>query len=274
MEFVNSFFESRGSNWNYASLKNFNKISTPVQHHLQKVSARWTLNHLHSSCLFYPACIRMSIWVTFTQIEADVAWLNLIRLVWGTGLVFLWFPTFRVLRCPMSWVCHGCDFVEPGVLESLPMGFLGFFPCYLVCGWLKLVELIWHIEVAVRGIVLIISGFEILLKNFWPHLFGLFSYTWSASFDFAHDSMGIRCFNFVGRVSLTLIWLWTALVAGIHNVGCRCSFVSSGRLCSYTIAHRRDHHFYWFHWGQHMACSDTFIFDKWGMHLWFSRLPY
>jgi len=37
MEFVNSFFESRGSNWNYASLKNFHKISTPVQHHLQKV---------------------------------------------------------------------------------------------------------------------------------------------------------------------------------------------------------------------------------------------
>ena len=38
MEYAGSFFEGRGSKWNYDSLKNFNQISTPVQHHLQRVS--------------------------------------------------------------------------------------------------------------------------------------------------------------------------------------------------------------------------------------------
>ena len=273
MEFVNSFFESRGSNWNYASLKNFNKISTPVQHHLQKVSARWTLNRLHSSCSFILLALGWSIRFTVMQIEADVAWLSLTRSVWGTKLVFFFFFDFEHVGV-YDVRCYGCDFVELGVGGILTYGVLGAFSllfglCLVKVGWVEN----WHSEVAVRGIILIISGFEILLKNFWPPLFGP-SYTWSAAFDCEHDSMGIRCFNFVGRVSSTLIWLWTALVTGIYNVGCRCSFVSSGRLCSYTIAHRRDHHFSWFHWGQHMACSDTFVFDKWGMHLWFSRLTY
>lgn len=38
MDYVASFFDSRSSSWNYASLRNFNKLSSPVQSHLQKVS--------------------------------------------------------------------------------------------------------------------------------------------------------------------------------------------------------------------------------------------
>jgi FtsH-binding integral membrane protein len=37
MDYVASFFDSRSSSWNYASLRNFNKLSSPVQSHLQKV---------------------------------------------------------------------------------------------------------------------------------------------------------------------------------------------------------------------------------------------
>jgi FtsH-binding integral membrane protein len=37
MDYAASFFEGRGTQWNYNSLKNFNAISTPVQHHLQRV---------------------------------------------------------------------------------------------------------------------------------------------------------------------------------------------------------------------------------------------
>lgn len=37
MDYAASFFEGRGSQWNYNSLKNFNAISTAVQHHLQRV---------------------------------------------------------------------------------------------------------------------------------------------------------------------------------------------------------------------------------------------
>jgi hypothetical protein len=38
MDYVASFFDSRSSSWSYASLRNFNKLSSPVQSHLQKVS--------------------------------------------------------------------------------------------------------------------------------------------------------------------------------------------------------------------------------------------
>jgi hypothetical protein len=38
MDYVASFFDSRSSSWNYAPLRNFNKLSSPVQSHLQKVS--------------------------------------------------------------------------------------------------------------------------------------------------------------------------------------------------------------------------------------------
>lgn len=37
MEYAASFLDGRGKNWNYNSLKNFHAISTPVQHHLQRV---------------------------------------------------------------------------------------------------------------------------------------------------------------------------------------------------------------------------------------------
>lgn len=37
MESASSFLDGRQSNWNYASLKNFNKISAPVQQHLLRV---------------------------------------------------------------------------------------------------------------------------------------------------------------------------------------------------------------------------------------------
>jgi hypothetical protein len=37
MDYVASFFDSRSSSWSYASLRNFNKLSSPVQSHLQKV---------------------------------------------------------------------------------------------------------------------------------------------------------------------------------------------------------------------------------------------
>ena len=37
MEYAASFFEGRGSKWNYDAMKNFDTISKPVQHHLQRV---------------------------------------------------------------------------------------------------------------------------------------------------------------------------------------------------------------------------------------------
>lgn len=37
MDYAASFFDGRGKDWNYNAMKNFNSISTPVQHHLQRV---------------------------------------------------------------------------------------------------------------------------------------------------------------------------------------------------------------------------------------------
>ena len=85
MDYAASFFEGCGSKWNYDALKNFDTISTPVQHHLQRVRVLIYLGLCVGVVFESLVCSRRFGFLLFVQ---ELQWFS--RDVHGTAVVELW----------------------------------------------------------------------------------------------------------------------------------------------------------------------------------------